>query len=169
MNKNHLHSYSHSLTKHNALLKIDHVNCNSNKNNKTKSKPTFRTIFISSIYRHSGTSLTIDHNITNIPDVALNQSRIDNSAITIIEPSHAASILQTTAVPPLLPPPPRNGINRGLGFLRNTLFGHGHGGADGSNGGSNGSGSGGVCDSKDYKLLNHSINSQPEQYIQRIK
>lgn len=129
-------------------------------------------MFISYIYRHSGTSLTIDHNITNIPDVALNQSRNDNSTVTIIEPSHAASILQPTSAMPSLPPPPghgRNGLNRGLGFLRNTLFGHGHGGTDVSNGGNNGSGSGGACDSKDYKLLNHSINSQPEQYIQRIK
>lgn len=62
--------------------------------------------------------------------------------------------------------PGRNGINlnRGIGILRNTLFGNGQTTSDGSNGsgGSNG------CDSKDYKLLNHSMNSQSDQYVQQI-
>lgn len=65
----------------------------------------------------------------------------------------------------------RNGINlnRGIDFLRNTLFGHGADGSNGSNGGGSGVVSGNTCDSKDYKLLNHSINSQPDQYKHRIK
>lgn len=57
----------------------------------------------------------------------------------------------------------RNGINfnRGLSFLRNAIFGHGITTSKINNGG--------TCDAKDYKILNHSINSQSDQYIHPLQ
>lgn len=57
----------------------------------------------------------------------------------------------------------RNGIkfNRGLSFLRNALFGHGITTSKMNNGG--------TCDAKDYKILNHSINSQSDQYVHPLQ
>lgn len=67
----------------------------------------------------------------------------------------------------------RNGVNlnRGIDFLRNTIFGHNAASSNGDNGSGDGVGIGigNTCNPKDYKLLNHSINSQPDQYKQRIK
>lgn len=50
----------------------------------------------------------------------------------------------------------RNGINlnRGIGMIRNAFFGHS--GLENRN-------NGGTCDTKDYKLLNNSINSQTSE------
>lgn len=75
---------------------------------------------------------------------------------TILSMSHHHQ-LDTTDSSKMHPPQTTiydNGIhfNRGLSFLRNAIFGHGITTSKINNGG--------TCDAKDYKLLNHSINSQ---------
>lgn len=77
----------------------------------------------------------------------------------------ATTTRTATATPPTPPPPPvqTNGINfnRGLSILRNAIFGHGL--ATKTNKINNGG------DAKDYKLLNHSINSQSDQFVHSLQ
>lgn len=121
-------------------------------------------------FRNSGSCL-------NIPDVALsktltnspfsNQMSSSTTRDTILSMSHHYNQLDTTDNSIMHPPQTtiynRNGINfnRGLSFLRNAIFGHGITTSKINNGA--------TCDAKDYKILNHSINTQSDQYVHPLQ
>lgn len=114
----------------------------------------------------------------NVPDVALSR-HLTNSPLNNQMPSsttrdtilsmHSQHHQFDTATDSSIMHPPqtttydRNGINfnRGLSFLRNAIFGHGITTSKINNGG--------TCDAKDYKLLNHTINSQSDQYVHPLQ
>lgn len=168
--------FSLSLLLFSLRLRPPTINCDLSSTTpirKIANKSNNSSLPISFVCRNSGSCL-------NNSDVALRQSVLNSQfanhlsstpqpqPLPLNQPSSASHNQSAESAEPLVDPKRvselpngRNGVNRliNFDFIRNAIFGHG------SNTQRN---NGSTCDAKDYKILNHSISSQSDQYIHPI-